>query len=595
MKETAQNFSSAEKQIRQEIVKLVKKALGKDFSAGLFEIDYPPSGVEGDFSVSCFSMAQKLKKSPAQIAQEFSIRINKSIDAKFLVSASKNVGPYLNFSVDRAKLSESVLTEIFKAGDGYGSGKIGKRKKIMIEYFSPNTNKPLTIGHIRNICLGFSLSRLLKFLGYKVIESTLYNDRGIAIAKAMVGYRKWGKDSTPKSAGLKPDHFVGSFYVKFCQEAKTDPSLEVEAKKVLQQWEKGEKTVTKLWQKLMKWVLEGFDQTLDKLGINDFEEKYYESEYYKAGKQIVEQGFKKGIFVKDSEGVVFAPLGKYSLPDKILLRPDETSLYITQDLYLAYLKNKHHIDESIYVVGSEQDLYFRQLFKILELLDFKNTKSYYHLSYGMVRLPSGKIKSREGLIKGTGADELMAQLEEMALAEIKLRLSSGAQSAGKLKEKEVTKRAEQIALGALKFFILAVSPKTTMIFDPAQSLSFTGRTGPYLQYVHARINSIFARAKIKPSAKIDFSVLNNDLEFELVRLLARFPSAVEMAAKSHDPSQIAAYLFELAKSFSLFYEQLPVLKAEPKVKEARLLLINDVGTVLSSGLWLLGIDAPEKM
>ena len=604
MTEISRNFSQAEVKIRQEITKELKEVLGKDFSERSLEIDYPPKNVKGDFSLPCFSLSKKLKKPPLQVAQEFSKKIRPS----GLIKGIKAVGPYLNFFVDQVKFNKLVLTEIFKAKDNYGSSKVGKGKRIMIEYFSPNTNKPLTIGHIRNICLGFSLSRIMKFLGYKVIESTLYNDRGIAIAKAIVGYQKWGNNQAPKDAGLKPDHFVGNFYVKFSQAAKTNPNLEQEAKRVLQQWEEGKKEVNLVWQKLMRWVLQGFDQTLDKLGVNNFEEKYYESEYYKEGKQIVEQGLKKSVFVKDKDGVILAPLEKYGLAPKILLRPDETSLYITQDLYLAYLKDKHNLDESIYVVGSEQDLYFKQLFKILELLDFKNTKNYYHLSYGMVRLPSGRIKSREGLVKGTGADELIAELEEMAIAEIKSRFSAkgGSQpkadaplvhaSGGKdLEEKAVSKRAEQIALSALKFFILAVNPQKTMVFEPKKSLAFTGRTGPYLQYVHARINSIFAKAKIRPSIRIDFASLNHQLEFELIKLLARFPAVIKQAAKSHDPSQLANYLHDLAKAFSLFYEQVPILKAEAKVKKARLLLIDDVKIVLATGLQLLGIEAPEKM
>lgn len=584
MAELTQNFSQAENQARKEILSLLKKALAKDFSEKLIEIDYPPESKMGDFAAPCFLLAKKLKKSPAEVASQLSQKIKPS----GLIKEIKAIGPYLNFFVDQTKFSQLVLTEIAKAKEKYGSAKIGKGKKVMVEYFSPNTNKPLTIGHVRNICLGFSVFQLLKFLGYKVIQATLYNDRGIAIAKTILGYQKWGKDQTPKSAKMKPDHFVGSFYVKFCQEVKKDPNLEKQAQRVLQDWEKGKKEVKEIWQKLMNWVLMGFDQTLNKLGAKNFEEKYYESEYYLKGKEIVEQGLKKGIFTKDKEGVIIAPLQKFGLPDKILLRPDETSLYVTQDLYLAYLKDKYNLDQSIYVVASEQDLYFKQLFKILELLGFRNTKNYHHLSYGMVRLPSGRIKSREGLIKGTGADELIVELEELAKKEITERFKD-------LKPKEVDKRAEQIALGALKFYILTVNPKTTMVFDPKKSLAFTGRTGPYLQYVSARINSIFQKGKVKVSAKVDFSQLKEPLEFELVKLVAKFPTIISKATKNLDPSHLANHLYELTKTFSLFYEQVPVLKAEPRVKKARLLLINNVKTVLVQGLNLLGIEAPEKM
>jgi len=579
------NFSQAENQARTEIAAVLQAVLADKFDQSLIEITYPPDSKLGDYSVAFFALAKKLKKPPVELVSFLTSKIQPA----GLIKKVAPAGPYLNFFIDRPSFNQLVLREIFKAKDRYGSSKIGRNKKVMVEYFSPNTNKPLTIGHLRNICLGWSVSRLLKFIGYKVIESTLYNDRGIAIAKAIVGYQKWGENKTPKDLKMKPDHFVGSFYVKFCQAAKDNPELEKEAQKVLRAWEQGEKSIKETWQKLMGWVLAGFDQTLTKIGAIDFEERYYESEYYQHGKEVVEHGLKKGIFIKDSEGVVIAPLEKYGLADKILLRPDDTSLYITQDLHLAYLKDRHKLDESIYVVGDEQDLYLKQLFKILELLGFKNIDHYYHLSYGMIRLPDGKIKSREGLIQGTGADELVANLEELAAAEIKTRFPE-------LAKKEVVSRAESIALAALKFYILAVGPKNTMVFDPKQSLAFNGKTGPYLQYVHARICSIFDKEKIKLTSRVDFSVLDNDLEFNLTKLLARFPEVICRSAQNHDPSVLANYLYELAKLFSLFYEQLPILKAEDKrIKKARLVLISEIRIVLAQGLYLLGISAPEKM
>lgn len=581
MSENIINFSQAEASVREEIKNIIKGILGEK-AAEIIEIDYPPAGELGDFTVSCFSLGKLFKKPPAAVASQLA----RNFRPTDLIKNIKAAGPYLNFFVDKALFSKLVLTEIAKVKDKYGSAKIGRGKRVMVEYFSPNTNKQLTIGHLRNICLGWSISRLLEFLGYKVIQTTLYNDRGIAIAKTILGYQKWGEGQTAKSAGVKTDHFVGSFYIRFCQEAKNNPNFENEAQRVLQDWEKGRKEIKEIWQKLTEWVLTGFEQTLSKFSAAKFDERYYESEYYLRGKEIVEKGIKKGVFIKDQQGVVLAPLQKYGLPDKILLRPDETSLYITQDLYLAYLKNKHRPDLSIYVVGNEQDLYFKQLFKILELLGLEN--NYYHLSYGMIRLPSGKIKSREGVVEGTAADDLITTLEKMAAEEVKKRFSD-------LNQKELNKRAEQIALGALKFYILAVSPQSTIIFDPKKSLAFTGRTGPYLQYVHARICSILAKERIKLSFKADFSLLSQKSEFELIKLLAYFPAAVCQSAKSYDPSQLANYLYDLAKSFSVFYEEVPVLAAELKVKKARLLLINNVKNVLAKGLGLLGIAAPEKM
>jgi len=578
------NSSRAEAKVREEILKLIKAALAKDFNESLISLDYPPDSKMGDLSLPCFLLAKKLKISPVDAAKNLAAKIK----PRGLVKTAVAAGPYLNFFVSAKDFSQLVLTEVAKEKNTYGQTKIGQGQKVMVEYFSPNTNKPLTIGHARNICLGDSLARLLKFAGYQVIRSTLYNDRGIAIAKTILGYQKWGNGQTPDQAELKPDHFVGNFYVQLAQAAKKDPALEKQARQVLQAWEKNNQEIKKLWRELMDWVIAGFRQTLEKLGVAKFDEEYFESQYYKQGKKVVAKGLAKKVFVKDKEGVILAPLEKYGIADKIVLRPDDTSLYITQDLYLAYLKDKHHLDASVYVVGSEQDLYFKQLFKILELLGFKNAKNYHHLSYGMIRLSSGKIKSREGLVKGTGADELIAELQDLAQAEIKKRDKE-------ISAKDLAQRAQQIALAALKFYILVVNPKTTMIFEPKKSLAFTGRTGPYLQYVYARINSIFAKTKIKPETKVDFEVLDNELEFELVRLLSRFPQIINQAVARLDPADLANYLFDLAQAFSSFYETLPVLKAEEKVKKVRLLLIADVQIVLAIGLELLGIEAPEKM
>ncbi|MDD2807585.1 MAG: arginine--tRNA ligase [Patescibacteria group bacterium] len=580
----AENFSQVELRVRSEITEFVKNNLPADAEGDSIIIDYPARGINGDYSVPCFLLGKKLRKNPAETATYF----EKNFKPTELVKKVVATGPYLNFFVNQENFARLTLTEIYKQKEKYGRSKVGKNQRVMVEYFSPNTNKPLTVGHLRNICLGDSLSSMMKFSGYKVIRSTLYNNRGIAIAKTILGYIKWGKNKTPKSAKLKPDHFVGSFYVHLTQEAKTDKTLDVAAQKILQDWENGSPKINGIWEKLMVWVLEGFKQTLTKLGIAPFDEEYYESEFYQSGKDIVEQGIKQGVFIKNNEGVILAPLERFGIPDKIVLRPDSTSLYVTQDLYLAYMKAKHNLSQSIYVVGSEQDLYFRQLFKILELLDFKNISNYHHLSYGMIRLPSGKIKSREGLIKGTGADDLIGMLEKLAREEIKHRYQD-------LSDKELEQRSEQISVGAIKFYILAVSPGTTMVFNPSESVAFTGRTGPYLQYVAARINSIFEKTKLKPTLKVDFSVLASEAEMAVIKSLAKYPGMIISAVAKRDPSLVANYLFDLAKNFSLFYEQQPILSEDKKVTKARLLLIKNVRTVLVSGLRLLGIESPSKM
>lgn len=553
-------------------------------------IGYPPATQSGDFSVSCFLIAKKLGQPAPQIATQLAESVNKLGAATTnLVARAEAAGPYLNIHLNRAVYASAALAEVYSAGVRYGQSKIGKGKKVMLEYFSPNTNKPLTIGHLRNIILGWSLGRLFKAVGYKVLESTLYNDRGIAIAKTILGYQLWGNNQTPQDVKQKPDHFVGSFYVKFATEARTNPDLEKQAQKVLQKWEAGDKETQATWQKLMGWVLEGFTQTLTTLGATHFDLRYYESEYYEHGKKIVEQGLAKGVFVKKADGVIVAPLESHGVADKVVLRPDDTSLYITQDLYLATLKAKHHPDLSIHVVGDEQNLYFQQLFLILELLGITQAKNCVHFSYGMIRLPSGRIKSREGPVKGTVADDVLHELETLAKAEISKRSTD-------LTETEVQQRATQIALGALKFYITHIDPKTTMIFDPSQSIQFTGKTGPYLQYMHARMWSILQKSGVKRlTKKIDGVALTDDASFALIKLLAKFPAVVAQSAQQYAPSHVAEYLYQLAKSFGVFYEQVSVLQAEPTARKARLVLVYNVKTVLASGLALLGIPAPEQM
>ncbi|MBN1779014.1 MAG: arginine--tRNA ligase [Candidatus Buchananbacteria bacterium] len=585
MKKTlSPSYSRAEKTIRHEIASLLKAVLGPDFKTKLVNIEYPPDNQMGDYSVPCFLLAKKLKQSPQQIASELAIKIKPTK----IITQVQALGPYLNFVVDKTQYHKMVLQQIVKEKEDYGSSKVGKGKKVMIEYFSPNTNKPLTVGHLRNICLGYSMTEILRFVGYKVITATIYNDRGIALAKTILAYQKWGNKKTPKDLNQKPDHFVGELYTRYGRELKENPELEKEAQKVLRQWEDGQKEVKTIWQNLVEWVLIGYQQTLKELEIPDFDEKYHESEYYKLGQEIVQEGLKRGVFKKHQEGYVYADLEKYGLPNKILLRSDGTSLYITQDLYLAELKNKYQLDASIIVSGAEQDLQFKQLFQILKLIDDQKNVEYFHLSHGMMRLPTGRIKSREGLVKGTAADDLINDLNDLALAEIKKREPE-------LDEKELQSRAKKISLAALKFFILAVDAKNTMVFDPKKSLAFTGKTGPYLQYVYARINSIFNKAEVKIKNKVDFDLLVAPEEIALIKILARFSENVFLAAQTYNPSLISTYLFDLAKAFSGFYEKVPVAKAEVKLKNARLLLISCVSQVLANGLNLLGIETIEKM
>src|SRR3989344_8159065 len=576
MKDDSTVNSVALSAVEKEIVDVVAAAFGKP-AAEQLEITTPPDGAMGDYAVPCFNIAKVVKRSPTEVAQV----IAGNVTSGKLIDRAVAAGPYVNFFVNFFEFAELTLTEVARKKAAYGKSSGGKKQTVMVEYFSPNTNKPLTIGHVRNFCLGSTVSRLLKFLGYRVVESTLYNDRGIAIAKTMVGYQKWGQNKTPADANLKPDHFVGSFYVRVAQAAKDNPELEAEAKEMLVAWEVGDTEGYALWKKLMTWVREGFVDTLKDYGIKTFDNSYVESEFYKKGKDVVEKGLKKGVFVKGEDGVIYAPLEQYGLPDTVVLRANETSLYITQDLYLAYLKDKYKLDRSVYVVGNEQDLYLKQLFKILELLGFKNVDKYTHLSYGMIRLPSGKIKSREGLIPGTGADDLLLQLCELAAQDIKQRDES-------LTAKEVQQRSLTIALAAVKYYILSVDPKKTMVFDHKQSIAFVGNTGPYLQYVVTRINSIFEKVTAKPKTSVDFSKLTAPSERTLVKLLAAFPQTIHDAGQQYNPAQLSHYLYELAKTFSVFYEAVPVIKGSPDEFAVRLLLLTSVQTVLKNGLTLLG-------
>ncbi len=584
--------------VKKEIIDLIKqnfpptKVTESDFV-------FPPNPNFGDISLPCFNLAKQFKKSPAEVAAE----IGKAIRPTGLISQIQYVGPYLNFFLSKEKVIESVLKQILKEKNKYGDSKILKKEKIMIEYVSPNANKPLHLGHLRNGFLGEAVANLLEACGAKVIRASLVNDRGAHICKSMVAYKKWGKGKTPATEKIKGDHFVGDFYVLFNQKAEENPKLQDEVKAMLEKWEAGDKQVLALWKKMTNWVLRGFEETYKRIGIS-FDKVYFESKIYKEGKKIILDGLKRGKFIKDPTGAVVAKLGKSpsispfgkggeeSLPDKVLLRADGTALYVTQDIYLAKLKfDQYKLTKSIYCIGSEQDLYLKQLFKILEILGFKWAKNCYHLSHGMIYLPEGKMKSRAGTV--VEADEFLNKLEDYAMEEIKTRHDF-------ISEKELQKRASQIALAALKYFILQVDPKTDMHFDPKKSLSFVGRTGPYLQYTHARICSILKKSpSVSPFGKGGGSVrldkLKEKWEYDLLLHLAKFGNALEKSAVSYNPAILADYLYNLAKIFSDFYRDVHVLRADKETKEARLSLISAVKIVLAKGLNLLGIGPLEKM
>lgn len=588
--------SQVQARARHEIIALLRRSLGDRLDPSSISVDYPPQPGMGDFSVACFGLAKALGKPPAEIARgladEFTAQRAHHGAGTSLLREAKALGPYLNFWVDEGWYFAQLFGEIRRRGAKFGTSKVGRGQKVLVEYFSPNTNKPMTVGHVRNVSTGWSVNAILRAVGYRVIDNVIYNDRGIAICKAIVAYRRWGQGGLPKTAKMKPDHFVGQWYVRFGQELTAHPELEEEARECLRQWEAGDKAVLAIWRKLSRWTLQGFTQTLRRMGVKPPTVKYYEHKIYMQGKAVVEEGLAKGVFTKHAEGYVYAPLQPFGLPDKILLRSDGTSLYITQDLYLAKLKAKRKAVQSVYVVGSEQELAFQQLFKILELLGIGG--GYRHLSHGMMRLPDGKIKSRKGLVEGTAADDLLNHLDELALTEVVKRHPQ-------LGAREAAARGHAIALGALKYYILAVAPSSTMVFDPAKSLAFTGKTGPYLQYVHARTCSILAKAR-KPGRRqlnakaANWSLLKGPAERQLALLLDRFPQVVALAAEQLDPSLLARHLYELASAFSTFYASVPVLQAgDAPTRAVRLTLVDAVRTVMATGLGLLGITAPKQM
>lgn len=565
------------KQLKQEIVALVKKASGVVIDENLISV--PPKPEMGDLSVPLFSVAKELSKNPVELAKEYSVKTA----SKFFIKIVP-VGPYLNFYVNTDIIASELFSGILKNTDKFGSNDLEKGKKIMVEYFSANTNKPMTVGHLRNVIYSTTSCRLLKKSGANVIRACLNNDRGIAVAKAMVSYQLYGNSSTPAKAKMKSDQFVGHYYVLYGQKEKEDPNLEQLAKESLRAWEAGDKKTLALWKKMVGWVYQGFQETLSAIHEEKFDKIYYESKIYNLGRDLVLKNLGIGVIKKGETGEVYADLSSYNLPDKILLRSDGTSLYITQDLVLASIKDQLNLDRSIIVTGDEQNLQIQQIFAILESFGIKKEKNQ-HLSFGMMRLPEGKIKSREGFGRAL-ADDLINNLEELALKEINERNP-------KLPKPKKLKIANQIMNAALKFYILNVDPVKTMIFNPEEAVSFAGKTGPYLQYTAVRMNSILKGQKLPK--KFDVQLLSHDLERQLINKLRDYPETVEHASKQMSPSILTQYLFTLAQLANTFYHDLPILKSEKDIKQARLVLVKSIESILADGLAICGIEVPEKM
>jgi arginyl-tRNA synthetase len=541
-------------------------------------IEIPPPEINSTYAFPCFKLSKFLKKAPNLIALELS----EKIQLPEFIEKIKAVGPYINLTIK----SRYILEIIFELKGDYGrsrelSNKIDK-SRIIIEYPSPNTNKPLHFGHVRNMVLGKTLSNLLEYKRNKVFQVNLYNNRGIHICKSMLAYKKWGNNKEPDK---KSDHFVGDFYVQYSKMAKKDDSLDKRAYDLLRSWESGDQVTLDLWNKMNKWAIEGFNITYDKLGIK-FIKVYYESELYLKGKKKIEEGLELGLFEKTDDGAVIARLkDKYNLEDKILIRKDGTSIYITQDIYLAYKKKEDFdYDRSIYIVADEQIQHFKWLFAILDMLGFKEDN--YHLSYGMIDLPSGKMKSREGTV--VDADDVIEEVEALAFKEVNKRYPD-------LTEIEKRRRAEIISLAAIKFYILKYNPMKGFIFKPDESISFEGETGPYIQYCYARIASIITKSGKEITLNVKWDVLNHEKEHLLIKQLVYFPEIIDSSEASYNLHLIPQYLLNLCQLFNSFYSTCQVLSDDKQLEDARLLLIRCVQIVIKIGLDILGIDTLNQM
>ncbi len=569
---------------KEEIIALLHQEtkLSKDDLANLLSV--PPDPKLGDYAFPCFKLGQNPKEEAEKLKERLKL--------PEFVSKVEAVSPYLNFFIKHNALAKAILTSIYKDAKHYGKPKSYKGKRIVVEYCGPNTNKPLHLGHLRNMALGNAICRVLSFAGNKVHPVNIINDRGIHICQSMLAYQKWGHGKEPDKKG---DHFVGDFYVLFAKKAKEDgkaaEALKNEALELLLKWERGDKETRALWKKMNHWVLQGFAQTYKRFGIS-FEKEYAESAYYEKGKELVQEGVKKGIFRKDpATNAIIAPLQQYGIPDKVLLRGDETSIYITQDMYLATIRYRDFkFQQMMYMVASEQRLHFQQLFKILGLLGLKYAKDMLHLSYGLVNLPSGRMKSREGNV--VDADDILDEVTGLASAEVNKRHSH-------LAEEEVIKRADQISLAAIKFYMLHTDAVRDIIYNPEGSLSFEGETGPYLQYAHVRTCSILRKAKkehhLTVQYPVNFELFALQEEQAILKSLALFPEIVLKTAETYKPHHLAQYLVSLAQAFNEFYHKCPVLSDEKNYTKARLLLVDCVRQVLDNGLNLLGIEAPQEM
>lgn len=577
--------------VKIEVEKIALSATKKEF--------------EGDFTLVVFPFMQMCGlKNPVELANKLGAYV---VSQTQWIESFNVIKGFLNFVVADSYW-QNFLLKNYKS-ETYGYSPIREDKPVVVEYSSPNTNKPLHLGHIRNNLLGWSVAEILKANGYAVKKVNLVNDRGIHICKSMLAWKKFSDGETPQSSGMKGDHLVGKYYVAFDkaykeeianlvskgmdkEEAEKNAPILLEAQAMLKRWEEKDAEVVDLWKQMNAWVYAGFDETYNKLGI-DFDKVYYESETYLLGKDLVSKGLEKGVFYRREDGSVWIDLTKDGLDEKLLLRKDGTSVYMTQDLGTACLRHDDFGSERlVYVVGNEQNYHFAVLKLVLEKLGMEWAKDLYHLSYGMVELPNGKMKSREGTV--VDADDLIAQMIETA----KTQTEEHGKTEGFTSE-QASELYSQLALGALKYFILKVDPKKNMLFNPEESIDFNGNTGPFIQYTHARIRSIIRKSENFDSMKMpssDEKVEFNSKEKEVLNCLFSFPSVVRQAGETYSPSLIANFAFDLAKNFNAFYQDTPILRENDEAKRnMRLRLSYFTGATIKTAMHLLGIDVPERM
>lgn len=583
----------------------VKKGFKEIYGIAIESVEFQATkkDFEGDITIVIFAFLRFIKGNPVEIGTKIGEYLKENIKE---ISDFNVVKGFLNLVITDAYFL-SNFNAIYKTSNfGFVLPK-ATEKSVMVEYSSPNTNKPLHLGHIRNNLLGYSVAEIIKASGKKVYKTQIINDRGIHICKSMLAWQRFGNGETPESTGLKGDKLVGNYYVAFDkaykeeinqlisegkteEEAKKQAPILIEAQQMLRKWEAGDTEVVSLWKKMNQWVYDGFAITYKELGVN-FDKNYYESNTYLLGKNVVADGLEKGIFYKKEDGSVWIDLTEEGLDEKIVLRADGTAVYMTQDIGTAIERFKDYdLDELVYTVGNEQDYHFKVLFLILNKLGFDWAKNCYHLSYGMVDLPSGKMKSREGTV--VDADDLMLEMTNTA--------KNISQELGKLEgysEEEKSKLYKTIGLGALKYYILKVDPKKRILFNPEESVDFAGNTGPFIQYTYARIQSILRKATFNYNATLnEVEVSLHPKERSLIKQLLLFPEIIQLAAKNHSPALIANYTYDLVKEYNSFYQSVPILGCENKnEKILRTQLSSKVATVIKSAFKLLGINVPERM